>query len=362
MKSFLARMSCVLSLGLLPLQAQQVVINEIMYHPQSENPLHEYIELHNRGAAAADLSGWRFVNGVEFTLPNGSSLSAGSYLVVAADVAAFQLLYPLVNNVVGGWAGQLSNGGETIELVNALGERVDVVSYADEGDWATRTRLPDPARSLPSWEWAATHDGGGDSLELINPALDNNTGQNWAPSLPAGGTPGGPNSVRQSNIAPLILNTIHSPAVPNSTQPITITARVVDESTNAPVVTLFFRNADANTYGVLNVREEFAAEHPDAVKRLLSVYERGRVYAIEHPEELQAILVEAAKIDPAVAAKQLGERTDLSNPKIGENVRTALIEASKILEQVGILKSDVDVTTLVDSLLDTTYSAQLAQN
>ena len=125
---------------------------------------------------------------------------------------------------------------------------------------------------------------------------------------------------------------------------------------------LFFRNADWNTYGVLNVREEFAAEYPDAVNRLLAVYERGRTYAIEHPEELQAILVEAAKIDPTVAAKQLGERTDLSNPKVDENVRSTLLEAGKILQQVGILKPEVDVTQLVDSLLDTTYSAQLAQN
>jgi len=124
---------------------------------------------------------------------------------------------------------------------------------------------------------------------------------------------------------------------------------------------LFYRNADWNTYGVLNVREEFAAEHPDAVKRLLSVYEKGRLYAIEHPDELQAILVEAAKIDPTVAAKQLGERTDLSNPKIGANVRDTLIEASKILQQVGILKPDVDVVALVDSLLDSEFSSQLAQ-
>jgi sulfonate transport system substrate-binding protein len=126
--------------------------------------------------------------------------------------------------------------------------------------------------------------------------------------------------------------------------------------------TLFFRNADWNTYGVLNVREEFAAEHPDAVKRLLAVYERGRTYAIEHPEELQAILVEAAKIDPTVAAKQLGERTDLSNPRIGDNVRETLLGAGAILQQVGILKPEVDVTQLVDSLLDSTFSAQLAQN
>jgi sulfonate transport system substrate-binding protein len=125
---------------------------------------------------------------------------------------------------------------------------------------------------------------------------------------------------------------------------------------------LFFRNADWNTYGVLSGRAEFAAEHPDAVKRVLAVYERGRAYAIAHPDELQAILVEAAKIEPSVAAKQLGERTDLSNPRIGDNVRNTLLEAGKILQQVGILKPEVDVTQLVDSLLDTTFSAQLAQN
>lgn len=124
---------------------------------------------------------------------------------------------------------------------------------------------------------------------------------------------------------------------------------------------LFFRNADWNTYGVLNVREEFAAEHPDLVKRVLAVYEKGRAYALEHPEELQAVLVEAAKLTPEVAAKQLGERTDLSNPRIGANVRDSLVAATEILKQVGILKGDIDPAGLVDSLLDAQFSDQLAQ-
>ena len=58
----------------------------------------------------------------------------GDYLVVAADVAAFQAKYPGVVNVVGGWTGQLSNSGEDVELEDALGERVDLVDYADNGD------------------------------------------------------------------------------------------------------------------------------------------------------------------------------------------------------------------------------------
>jgi sulfonate transport system substrate-binding protein len=36
---------------------------------------------------------------------------------------------------------------------------------------------------------------------------------------------------------------------------------------------LFFRNAELNTYGVLNVREDFAKQNPQLVQRLLQVYD-----------------------------------------------------------------------------------------
>src|SRR5882757_529670 len=49
--------------------------------------------------------------------------------------------------------------------------------------------------------------------------------------------------------------------------------------------TLFYRNSDANTYGVLNVRQEFAEDHPQLVERVLAVYEKARKYAIDHPDE-----------------------------------------------------------------------------
>ena len=59
-------MVCILALGV-PALRGQVVINEILYHPQSENPLEEFIELYNRGTNAVNLSGWRFAGGVSFT-------------------------------------------------------------------------------------------------------------------------------------------------------------------------------------------------------------------------------------------------------------------------------------------------------
>lgn len=118
---------------------------------------------------------------------------------------------------------------------------------------------------------------------------------------------------------------------------------------------LFFRNADLNTYGVLNVREDFAAEHPEAVERVLAVYERARHYALQHPEELRDDLVEAAKIEPAVAELQLGERTDFSNPALGQAHRDTFIAAGVILQKIGVIENDLDITRLVDDLIERSY-------
>ncbi len=47
-----------------------VLINEIMYHPSSEDIREEYIELLNTGATNVNLTGWRFSKGVQFLFPN----------------------------------------------------------------------------------------------------------------------------------------------------------------------------------------------------------------------------------------------------------------------------------------------------
>jgi sulfonate transport system substrate-binding protein len=124
---------------------------------------------------------------------------------------------------------------------------------------------------------------------------------------------------------------------------------------------LFFRNADLNTYGFLNVREEFAAQNPELVERLIRVYERGRQWALENPQELQAILAKEAKLTPEVAARQL-ERTDLSNPRIGEVHREAIVAAGTVLQTVGIVPADKDVEKAAAELIDPSFGATLAQN
>src|SRR5688572_21472257 len=243
MKDFLTRLLCLIGLVASPAVAGQVVINEIMYHPAPavpEDTVFEWIELHNTGSTAVNLAGWRFTKGISYTIPAGVVIPAGGYRVVVPDVERIGERYPQLSNILGPWSGTLGNNGEEIELENALGETESLVAYASEGEWAIRQRGP-LLYNHRGWEWFSEADGFGKSLELINPALPNDSGQNWAPSLVLNGTPGAANSVRGDDIAPLIVDAIHSPAIPTSSDPVIVTARIIDEETNGLAVTLFYR-------------------------------------------------------------------------------------------------------------------------
>jgi sulfonate transport system substrate-binding protein len=119
---------------------------------------------------------------------------------------------------------------------------------------------------------------------------------------------------------------------------------------------LFHRNADQNTWGVLNVSESFAADNPELVERVLTVYEKARKWSIEHPDELRQTLVKAAKLDDKVAAKQLSERTDLKSAgAIGEPQKQSLLAAGEVLQKSGVIPADKDVPALVNALIDPQY-------
>lgn len=122
---------------------------------------------------------------------------------------------------------------------------------------------------------------------------------------------------------------------------------------------LFYRDAEANTWGVLNVPEDFARDQPEIVAAVLQVYERGRAWALQNPKELAAILAKAARVTDAVAQLQL-ERTRFDRPRIGPVQRDALVAAGKALQTAGVIKPDVNVEAVTDALIDPAFSAALA--
>ena len=115
---------------------------------------------------------------------------------------------------------------------------------------------------------------------------------------------------------------------------------------------LFFRKAEANTWGILNVREPFLQEHPDAVRRVLATYEEARKYALANYDELKKSFVAVTRLTDAVADKQLRERTELSHSRIGAPQRESILAAGLALQQAGVIDARVDVKASLDALID----------
>ncbi|MDX1951523.1 MAG: lamin tail domain-containing protein [Verrucomicrobiota bacterium] len=159
----------------------RVIINEIMYNPPVEDG--GFIELHNTSSTIAfDLSNLR-LNGVDFTIPGGTVISPGGFVVIADNQEVFHSLYGNLIPVIGEYSGNLDNGGETLTLqrlgTNGVELIIDSVTYDDTAPWPIAA------------------DGDGASLQLRDPALDGTRVANWG-AAPGIATPGVINSLHST--------------------------------------------------------------------------------------------------------------------------------------------------------------------
>jgi len=122
---------------------------------------------------------------------------------------------------------------------------------------------------------------------------------------------------------------------------------------------LLYRNVAFNTYGFLNVREDFIQQHPDEVKRVIGHYERARKWILANPTEAARILAEEAKVDLTVALLQIKLRTDLSQPLPSQEHVKALQAAAPILLDEALVKPGSNVRAVIDQLVDTRFAAGL---
>ncbi|HEY6841337.1 MAG TPA: aliphatic sulfonate ABC transporter substrate-binding protein [Chthoniobacterales bacterium] len=114
---------------------------------------------------------------------------------------------------------------------------------------------------------------------------------------------------------------------------------------------LFFRNKKWNSYGILNVRESFAKDHPELVKRVLAVYEQARLWTLDHQSEARQILAGEAKLTDAVASK-VWDRTDLTNSAIGPVERETIRASGDILKQSQVIDPGAEIDRVVADLID----------
>jgi hypothetical protein len=148
-------------------------ITELMYNPVGGSTC-EFLEVQNIGATPLDVSGFSFF-GITFVFPSGTIIQPGAVLLLAnnGSPSAFATRYPGVT-VFGYYGGNLNNGGERIAIFDRNGQVVTGVTYNNAAGWPTAA------------------DGGGYSIELIEPYGDLNSPANWRASTAPNGTPGLP--------------------------------------------------------------------------------------------------------------------------------------------------------------------------
>lgn len=184
-----------------------VVINELMYNPIGPNENQEFLELYNTTASPISLNGWCF-SGITLCFGSSHTIPANGYYVVSPDPAALLTIYGVTADAA--YTGALSNSGETITLRDNTNTVINAVTYGVASPWPT------------------SPDGGGTSLELKDPNLDQNLASSWAASQGAP-TPRAANSVTIIN-TPTITNVSDISDVDPS-EDIVITANVADADT-----------------------------------------------------------------------------------------------------------------------------------
>jgi hypothetical protein len=170
------------TINIAPTDRAQVIINEIMFNPESDNS--EFVEFFNTSDQFIEVANWS----IEDESKNNTVLSKttfaiapNSYFVLAAD-SSILINYPelkefdqllIVNRNM-----SLNNSDDLLMLFNSFDEIIDSIHY--DSDWHNSRVLTTKNKSL----------------ERINPFLDGNDKNNWSTSVASeGATPGKANSI-----------------------------------------------------------------------------------------------------------------------------------------------------------------------
>lgn len=142
----------------------QVVINEVMYYPDPNEP--EWVELYNAGSESVSIKNWtiREDSNSSGSEPFSITLEPGTFVVITGNASAFaecwgEIPAPVVE---AGFSFLNNNGGDCVRLRGNGLESIDEVCYEDT--WGGRSgksleRRSPFAPSADSATWGSSIDG-----------------------------------------------------------------------------------------------------------------------------------------------------------------------------------------------------------
>ena len=170
-KRFLGLVLMVLTLSSF---GQTIAITEINYNSDPYNKSNDWVELHNYGGSAVDISNWKLKDETpfnSFTIPAGTVLDANEYVVLVENIDTFLMVHGGVTNYIGEFAFGFDNTFGTVKIENNSGTVIKAVPYID---------------SIP---WPKGCDGYGPTLQIINEEASESNPANWRSGCVLG-TPG----------------------------------------------------------------------------------------------------------------------------------------------------------------------------
>jgi hypothetical protein len=150
-----------------------IAISEIMYKPapRADGNNCEYVELYNSNPWFHDISGYRLTgNNMSYTIPAGTIIPGGGFLVIAASPQSVQNVYG-ITNVIGPYTGSLQKA-DTITIIDEQGAVLLTIPYSN------------------LYPWPVAADGTGHSIVLANPSYGEENPGAWSISDVVGGSPG----------------------------------------------------------------------------------------------------------------------------------------------------------------------------
>ncbi|MFZ5825542.1 MAG: lamin tail domain-containing protein [Bacillota bacterium] len=141
--------------------ANHLLVSEVFYDTPGDDTKEEWIELHNPTASAVDISGWTLSdNNGSWSIPSGTSIAAGQFLVVARNATGFHALYGVDPNV-SGLTLSLGNSGDLVRLNDPSGVEIDTVAWegyvsgwsVSAGTGESIHRCPDGTDTDGSADW-----------------------------------------------------------------------------------------------------------------------------------------------------------------------------------------------------------------
>jgi len=342
-----------------------VVITEINFHPEDDDPAARYVELTNTTSAPIDLNGW-CVEGIEWCWTATTVVAAGSTHLVA-DPSGL---------------ARLARNSDRLRLVSADGVVHDVVRFQDHQPW--------PAMA----------DGHGESLHRRDPFESGLEPGNWESRA---GTPGVSQAVAGAGLVPII-DQVDFALLPAAGEALNVVATARTEPTSA---TLHYRVGFAEEIAIemtidgrilaasipgqlpgelvrfrIEVSDDVAtgsfpragdgarytgtvvASEPDAPSPLTrfqwfiadEVYELARVETTLHGDDgFPAVLVVNGEIMDNVTIRIKGNQAR-SNKKRKWKV---MLPAGHQWDMGGLLASPVDEFDLLPAATDKSYSREI---